>query len=276
MPEVSRWQVEIPEVSLQQYVFGSSTNELSQNPILIDALRPDSIFLTLDGFRLWSKRFAVGLQRAGLREGDRVLLFSGNNIFFPVVIMGTLMAGGVFTGANPTYVARELAHQLHDSGAKFLLSADSSLEVALEAAASIGFPKQNVFVFDDDAFGTSGKTRLGASNWRELIGGEAEGAKFEWKEPKDAKKSLACLNYSSGTTGVAKGVRITHYNHVANALQTLHMASLLEDDEERKKTDVALCLLPVSRELFNIRIRNTDPLPDVSCLWPSFLCSHMS
>lgn len=111
MPDRSRFTVPIPEVSLPTYVFGSPSKPISTKLALADALRPDTHFLTLSDFRLWSKRFAVGLQRAGIKDGDRVLLFSGNNLFFPVVIMGVLMAGGVFTGANPTYVARELARR---------------------------------------------------------------------------------------------------------------------------------------------------------------------
>lgn len=84
----SRWKNPIPEGSLQKYVFGSSSGRLSDKPIYLDPERPDTHFLTVNDYRDWSKRLALGLQRAGLKPGDRVLLFSGNNLFFPVVFMG--------------------------------------------------------------------------------------------------------------------------------------------------------------------------------------------
>lgn len=155
------------------------------------------------------------------------------------------MAGGVFTGANPTYVPRELAHQLKDSGASILLTASGSLDTALAAAESIGFSKAKIFIFDDEVMSGKGTSLSGVQNWSRLFGSEAEGRRFKWREPKDVKDALCCLNYSSGTTGVAKGVMITHYNHVANATQSLHYISMRENDLERQKTDVALCVLPV-------------------------------
>lgn len=133
-----------------------------------------------------------------------------------------------------------------------MLTADGSLETALDAASSIGFPKERMFIFDDEAFEGTGKSRLGVQNWKQLIGSKADGEKFTWKEPADVKSTLCCLNYSSGTTGVAKGVMITHYNHVANAEQAQIWISLRPDDEEKKKTDRSLCCLPVSFTQFCI------------------------
>lgn len=124
----SRWEAPIPSCSLPKWVFGSSFGPLPETPQFIDPDHPEGRVITRGGYRLWSKRIALGLQRAGLKTGDRVLLFSGNNIFFPSVFMGVLMAGGVFTGANPSFVARELAYQLKDSGAYILIAADASSE----------------------------------------------------------------------------------------------------------------------------------------------------
>lgn len=84
----SRWNADIPECSLQKWLFGSYTGPLSDKPIFIDPERPDTHYLSLHDYRLWAKRLALGLQKAGLKPGDRVLLFSGNNLFFPVVFMG--------------------------------------------------------------------------------------------------------------------------------------------------------------------------------------------
>jgi 4-coumarate--CoA ligase len=101
MPLKSRWATVLPEVVLPTFLFGSPTQPLSEKPLLIEAKDPETQYLTQSTLRLWSQRFAAGLQANGLQKGDRVLLFSGNTLFTPVVVIGTIMAGGVFTGNFP-------------------------------------------------------------------------------------------------------------------------------------------------------------------------------
>ena len=240
MPIHSRWEVPLDVSSFQTYLFGRPGSKLPDKVAFLDADRPETHYLTQETFRLWSQRLAVGLRKAGLKKGDRVLLFSSSNIWYPVIFMGVLMAGGVFTGANPGYVARELAYQLKDSDAKFLLCTDASLEVGVEAAESIGMPKDCVFRFDDEVFEGTGKSRLGVRNWITLFAPEADSKNFAWDEPEDPKDTICCLNYSSGTTGVPKGVMITHYNYIANATQFAHLAYLRPDNDERTKTAYVL------------------------------------
>ncbi|KAL9081302.1 MAG: hypothetical protein Q9157_000157 [Trypethelium eluteriae] len=250
MPIRSRWSIDIPRVSLPTYLFGDPNGPLpDQTPCFLDADRPDKLYLTLNTFRLWAKRLAHGLRKAGLKEGDRVLLFSGNTIFFPVVVLGVIMAGGIFTGANPTYVARELAYQLKDSEARFLIVAEGSLETALHAAHSIGMDKSRVFLFDDgaDTFYDEGAGKQGVRHWSHLIATPEEGAAFTWENltTDDQLNRTASLNYSSGTTGVPKGVEITHRNYVANTSQVAHTARLSPEYEDRTKRMRLLCFLPM-------------------------------
>lgn len=135
----SRWQVNVPDTHLASLLFTSPFHPLSKtHRCFSEAANADTRYFTTHDFRLWSQRFAAGLRKSGLQTGDRVLLFSGNDLFFPVVLMGIIMAGGIFSGANPTFVARELAYQLQDSGATYLLCADSSLDTGIEAAKKIG------------------------------------------------------------------------------------------------------------------------------------------
>ena len=250
MVVASRWSAVIPERSLQSWVFESSFGALPNTPQFIDPDRPDTHFITLSDYRLWSKRVAVGLRKAGLRPGDRVLLFSGNQLFTPVVFMGVLMAGGIFSGANPSFVARELEYQLKDSGASFLVAAESSMGIALEAATKAGLPKDRVYVFDatgiDPAPAPSEvKARTGARHWTELLAPVEEAEKFDWVEPEDPKTTTCCLNYSSGTTGVPKGVEITHYNYVANGEGVTLMLKKQNDYEDWRSRSRQLCFLPL-------------------------------
>ncbi|KAF4919838.1 4-coumarate--CoA ligase-like 7 [Colletotrichum viniferum] len=248
MPIKSRWSEPIPNCSLQKWIFGSSSAPLSDRKAFYDADRPETHYLTFADYRLVAKQIAIGLQKAGLKPGDRVLLFSGNNLLFPVIFMGVLMAGGIFTGANPTFVPRELAYQLKDSGAVFMVAAEGSLDTALAAAKEVQMPASNVFVFDTTIPGSSQPekpARGGARHWTELIAPKAQAEKFEWVEPADARTTTCCLNYSSGTTGVPKGVEITHYSYVANGCGVVKVSALEEDHEASIARSVGLCFLPL-------------------------------
>ncbi|KAF1927760.1 acetyl-CoA synthetase-like protein [Didymella exigua CBS 183.55] len=249
----SRWNVPTPAVSLPTYIFDSPHGELPKTPAFLSAKEPNKYFLSLHEYRLYAKRFASGLRRAGLQPGDRVLLFSGNTLFFPSVIMGVIMAEGVFTGANPTYVARELAYQLKDSGAKFLVCAEGSLDTGIAAAKEAGLSADSVFIFDDGNATFDGRTvekstELGhVRHWTALLDSKANGDAYAWpdlKTPEELDRVVA-LNYSSGTTGVAKGVMITHRNYVANSTQQIHMQALTPNYTQDLPKQRYLCFLPM-------------------------------
>ncbi|KAF7956266.1 hypothetical protein EAE96_005186 [Botrytis aclada] len=246
MPISSRWHLAIPPVSLPSYLFTSSTHPLPDKSAFIDAANT-AHFLTHSDFRLYSQRLAAGLIKNGLQPGDRVLLFSSNNLFFPVVIMGIIMAGGIFTGANPGFVERELAYQLSDCGAKFLLCGEESLEVGIKAAETAGLGRESVFIFSDGDKDDDGKKegKEGIKSWWELLESEETGKRFQWREDFDPKETVCCLNYSSGTTGVPKGVMITHFNYVANSMQFRHLHELHPETPERNKKAKWLCFLPL-------------------------------
>lgn len=210
MPYKSRWRVDIPQCSLPTLVFKSPTEPLDdKKSCFLDAARADTHFFTQSTYRLWCQRFALGLQRSGkFEEGDRLLLFSGNDLFYPVVFVGVIMAGGIFTGANPNYVARELAFQLKDSGARYLLCAESSMETGVEAAKIVGMPMENIFMFDGDVYDDTSSSRSreqkGYRYWGELLAAPDDAKAFEWehlRSPEDVCQRTLALNYSSGTTG---------------------------------------------------------------------------
>ena len=228
MPTQSRWSVPIPRTSLPSYIFTSPTVELSRAPLYIDSDRPDSHFLSLHTYREWSKRFAAGLIASGLQPGDRVLLCSTNSIFFPVVLMGVIMAGGIYTSGNPTYLPRELAYQLKNSGAKYLLTIEACLASSLEAASSVGMPRDKVFIFDSAPLDNKGTDKQDIRHWNHLIASPEVGRQFAWKECVTVEETnqTIVLNYSSGTTGLPKGVESTHYNYIANCAQVVHQLSL--------------------------------------------------
>ncbi|KAH7386115.1 4-coumarate-CoA ligase-like protein [Pyrenochaeta sp. MPI-SDFR-AT-0127] len=249
----SRWAFPTPQVSLPTFIFESPTADLPKTPAYISASEPEKYFLSISDYRLYAQRFASGLRRSGFQPGDRVLLFSGNTLFFPSVVMGAIMAEGIFTGANPTYVARELAYQLKDSGAKYLLCAESGLETGIKAAKEIGMGAERIFLFDDGIATFEGRkveknTELGTvRHWTDLLDSPERGAAYAWPDLRSDEEldRVVALNYSSGTTGVAKGVMITHKNYVANCGQQVHISTLAPNYAQRLPYKRYLCFLPM-------------------------------
>lgn len=255
MPYKSRWTVPIPDCSLQTFLFGSSANLPHDPPspekiCLAEADRPDTHFFTRATYQLWSQRFALGLTKSGLfKPGDRLLLFSPNDLFVPVVFMGALMAGGIYTGANPTFTPRELAHQLRDCQASVLICHDSSIETGVQAAKEAGLDPARVFVFNGSIYDGQGSDSHGARYWSSLVAPANDEAKtFAWPDlsgPDEAKTTTLALNYSSGTTGVPKGVEITHRNYVSNTLQSAQITQNHPNYAEKQKKHAALGYLPL-------------------------------
>ncbi|KAL6401488.1 4-coumarate- ligase [Ilyonectria robusta] len=242
MPIQSRWTTPLPECSLQKWIFGSSFGPLPNRPMFFDADKPDTGMITFPDFRLWSKKIALGLRNEGLRTGDRVLLLSGNHVLFPALFVGVLMAGGVFTGASPAFTPREVAYQLRDSEASFLIVAPELANTAVEGAKLAGLPPSRIFLFNDTT-NADAVVSGGVRRWAELLAGDAEATAFDWVEPEDPRSTTCCLNYSSGTTGAPKGVEITHYSYVANGETALHEERV--SVKPKSENDRALCFLPL-------------------------------
>ena len=150
----------------------------------------------------WSKKLARFLQDEGVAKGDRVGIYSPNSPEYLVAVQGILRAGAVATTLNSMYKEREVHHQLEDSGAVALLVARVLMPVA-EAAVKELPNVRRVYCMED--------------LW--------EWAKDAPPEPRpveiDPMEDLAVLPYSSGTTGLPKGVMLTHLNLISNIRQTL-------------------------------------------------------
>jgi 4-coumarate--CoA ligase len=209
MPHRSRWSVDVPKTSIPTFTFGSPTGPLPDAIAYADVDDPETLAFTWSSFREWSKRFAAGLLAAGFQKGGRVLIFAANDVFFPIVYMGVIMAGGVYSSANARFVPRELAYQLQSTEARFLLASDANLNVAIEGAKMAGMGREWIFIFNDallegDGRGEDNK-KEGVRHWKHLIASPGIGKRFVWEDltPEEAMSTTAVLNYSSGTTDVS-------------------------------------------------------------------------
>jgi long-chain acyl-CoA synthetase len=180
-----------------------------------------------------SRAFAAWLQKkSGLVKGDRVALMMPNILQYPIALFGVLRAGMVVVNTNPLYTARELEHQLTDSGAKAIVIVENFVHVLQQVLPRtelkqvlitrigdlLGFPRGLVvnFVLKHVRKQIPAWSMPGALPFKSALGGGL-GQKLEPVSlgPED----IAFLQYTGGTTGVSKAAILTHRNMVANVLQ---------------------------------------------------------
>jgi acyl-CoA synthetase (AMP-forming)/AMP-acid ligase II len=194
--------VDIPDVSLPAFVLGRAA-ALGNRPALIDG--PTGRSVSYADLVTGVRQAAANLARRGFHKGDVFAIYSPNLPEYAVALHGVATLGGIATTANPLSTARELALQLENAGASYLVTIPELLDRALEATSRS--PVKEVFVFGEAA---------GATPFASLM----QGSDPVPAVAIDPRTDLVALPYSSGTTGLPKGVMLTHRNLVANIVQT--------------------------------------------------------
>lgn len=199
--------VVIPEKALYDYLFGDVTMTDS-TPALIDGT--SGAVVGYGRLRGQIDALAGGLAARGFADGEVAGILCPNIPAFVSVFHGILRAGGVATTINSLYTRREIAEQLADARATHLFTLSMFLPQADAAAEEVGLPRENIVVIDGSDTVAPDRTSL-----RSLMTSGAPAPDIAI----DPATHLAVLPYSSGTTGKAKGVMLTHRNLVANLEQ---------------------------------------------------------
>ncbi len=227
--------IEVPPVPLYHFV-ESAAHDFPNKTAVKMVLRYLPLGICIHGSltyaALWDQinRFAAALQKLGVKKGDRVAVMLPNMPQYVVAFFGTLRAGAITVNTNPTYTARELEHQLKDSGAETIVML-SSLYERLEAVRD-NVPVRNVIIADVHEYvGGIFKNMVARTLRKEglLVDVPEREGVYHWDtvmsmgtivpdvpvEPDD----IALFQYTGGTTGVPKAAMLTHRNLVANTIQ---------------------------------------------------------
>ena len=207
----------------------------------------------------YSKALAAWLQSRGLRKGARVAIMMPNVLQYPIAAAAVLRAGFIAVNVNPLYTARELEHQLHDSGAEAVIVLENFAATLQQAMGGItpvkhvvvatlgdllGFPKGLIvnFVVRTVKKMIPAWSLPGHFAFHAVI---AAGRSMAFTRPDLAPEDIAVLQYTGGTTGIAKGAMLSHHTIVANLLAS---EAWMQPGLRRKPISgqiVIVCALPL-------------------------------
>ncbi|MCE7626457.1 AMP-binding protein, partial [Vibrio fluvialis] len=234
-PWLSRYPSDVPEtINPDQYLslvemFEQSVHKYADQPAFINM----GSVMTFRKLEERSRAFAAYLQNElKLKKGDRVALMMPNLLQYPVALFGILRAGMIAVNVNPLYTPRELEHQLNDADARAIVIVSNfantleqivaNTQVKHVVLTSLGqmLPRAKGTLVDFVVKYVKGMVPKydlpGAISMRKAL---HKGRRLQYVKPFMSGEDIAFLQYTGGTTGVAKGAILTHRNMVANVLQ---------------------------------------------------------
>jgi long-chain acyl-CoA synthetase len=211
-------EYELPVVPLHRLLESSAKYYPESTAVIYE---PASFLISYGDLCTMCQRFAAGLvHRYHVHKGDRVAIFSRNYPEFLIAMYGVLMAGATYVACNPILTKEEVAYQLTDSGSTLAVISDDAVDMFRDIVAENRTALENVIVFHRDtdlkpAYISRDKDEVGPPF--SLFMNVFSDTPFE-KPTIDPREDLAGIIYTAGTTGVPKGVMVTHYNAVTSCV----------------------------------------------------------
>jgi long-chain acyl-CoA synthetase len=247
--------IDIPHIPLQQ-ILTDATRKFPNHVAVRMVLKYLPLGLVIQAKLTYAElneatdRFAAGLQKLGVRKGDRVALMLPNLPQYIIAYFGTLKAGATLVNTNPTYTARELEHQLKDSGAETIVMITGLYErlapvkehtpikrvILTDIPDSLSFPFKGLVEKQVRASGMMKEIASAAGIYRfaDLLKAAAKSTPVPVSD-----EDVVLFQYSGGTTGIPKAAMLTHHNLVANVMQMNAWFANVEYGKEK-----TLCALP--------------------------------
>ncbi|WP_441257442.1 long-chain-fatty-acid--CoA ligase FadD [Vibrio sp. Vf1514] len=286
-PWLSRYPSDVPEtINPDQYLslvemFEQSVHKFADQPAFINM----GSVMTFRKLEERSRAFAAYLQNElKLKKGDRVALMMPNLLQYPVALFGILRAGMIAVNVNPLYTPRELEHQLNDADVRAIVIVSNfantleqivaNTQVKHVVLTSLGqmLPRAKGTLVDFVVKYVKGMVPKydlpGAISMRKAL---HKGRRLQYVKPFMSGEDIAFLQYTGGTTGVAKGAILTHRNMVSNVLQAKGAyGAVLREGRELVVTALPLyhvfaltvnCLLFIEMGGSNLLITNPRDIP---------------